>query len=405
MSHRWEPFGRRNDLFKTYGDDMLKDKFTPDSAFYVVEGYTPEQLLNDMQTSMQVLCYEKVMLAKLLDKGTQLGDQLTRDTLQVSNGYIRVEPINDTYSAFPRETTDTKNKNIRLYVYVGFWKRRIEWNHVGNVDIEFSSANGVTKLTKITDRNAVSRLKNTFKNVMVSGILVSKAFLDWNPAEIATDYERFKKACRRNRISKKKSTNTESSSEDSEDIDMNNNKKSNDNTNSVDNTPGANSVTAGGGGDRAPTKIHSTQTAQEKRKKSKEKKKNKSKNKSKNKTSKTSKKSKTKTQKTSKTQSGSNHKHKHKHKTKKNDKSARGGLSLTQTPSRQKSQGHTSFTARKAPGTGVMTRAKKRQLEQEQARSSSASPSGSDVAAEPKKKRRRKHRKRATKTKIYIYMI
>ena len=388
MSHRWEPFGHRNDLLRTYGDDMLKEKFTPDSAFYVVEGYTPEELLNDMQTSMEVLCYEKVMLAKLLDEGTQLGDELTRDKLQLSNGYIRVEPINDMYNAFPRETTDTKNKNIRLYVYVGFWKSRIEWNNVRNVDIDFSSGNGVTKLTKITDRNAISRLKNTFKNVMVGGILVSKSFLDWNPAEIATDYERYKKALsRRSRKSNKKSGNIESSSEDSDDIDMNKNKNSNNNTNS-------NSVTAGGDGDRAPTKIHSTQTAKEKRKKSKEKKKNKSKNKSKNKTSKTSKKSKT-----SKTQSGSNHKHKHKHKTKKNDKSARDALSLTQTPTRQKSRGHTSFTARKA-GTGVMTRAKKRQLEEEKLRSSSASPSGSDVAAEPKKKRRRKHRKRATKTKI-----
>ena len=59
---RYASFIRRNDLWSKHGEDLLKETFCPNGAIFKVDGYTPEQLLQDTNTGMEVLGYEQVMI-------------------------------------------------------------------------------------------------------------------------------------------------------------------------------------------------------------------------------------------------------------------------------------------------------------------------------------------------------
>ena len=370
MHNRWEPFENRDDLFKQYGQDLLHDNYVYESGVYKVEGYTPEQLLQESTGQMVTIEYEQIMYLKLMQSSADLGEHLTKDALERTNVFMRVEPFNEHGIVFPRETTNTKSKGINLYIYVSYWKRRFGWNDLDDAVVSWIFPNAAVKLTKVEDAEKSKKFISTFNNARVTGILVSQAFLDWDPIAIEADYARFVNKPIRSR--KQRSRLSEDSNDD---ISMETgNTNSKDKKQNKEKTKRKHKLKTS---HRAATQVHSTQESKQKRKEKKSKKKAKSKTKINKKTSKTSSKTKNKT--------GSKSR---------NEKSARSGVSMTQTPARKSRKAQ---TARKSNDTQrVMTRAQKRAHEQSK-RSSSAS--GASGLEEPPKKRRKKIKTKKTKEK------
>ena len=401
MYIRYAKFGRRNDLWAKHGEDLLKEKFCPNGAIFKVDGYTPEQLLQDTNSGMDVLVYEQVMLSKLLSAKPNYGDNFDPSVLKLSNCYLRVEPLNDDFNVFPRDVANTKSKNIHLYIQISFWKTRIGWNDIDNGP-EWTNNDDILTLTRITDASSISRIKNQFKNNKVAGILVSQSFLDWQVNALQADWERYQVAV----LTSPRRRRQESNLSDDD------NSGNSDNSAQEIETAGAGfsqkektkTKTAQSGINRAATQVHSTQSSKHKRESNKQKNKDKAKarrkakTKSKHKNEKHHKKKKDKskhssTSKTNIESTKTQSKSKKKHHSKSKDK-----ISNTQTPSRGRHRTHQ--TAKKSKDTGgVKTRAQLKRLHNEN-RSSSAGASATSDKPPKKKRRKNKNKTKQTKTQI-----
>lgn len=399
--YRYASFGRRNDLWTKYGKDLLNEKFCPNGAIFKVDGYTPEQLLQDTNGGMEVLVYEQVMYSKLLSANPNYGDNFDPSVLKASNCYLRVEPLNDDFNVFPRDTSNTESKNIHLYIQISFWKIRIGWNDIDNGPV-WTNNDGNLTLTRINDASSISRIKNQFKNNKVAGILVSQSFLDWNINALQQDWERYQVAVLTSARQIKQDTQL---SNDDDSGDSGNSGQENETAGAgFSQTQKNNTKTAQSGINRAATQVHSTKSSKHKRESSKQKNKDKAaarrkaKTKSKHKSEKHHKKKKETRQhsSTSKKNIQSNKtptKAKKKHHSKSKEK-----ISNTQTPSRGRRPTHQ--TARQSKDTsGVKTRAQLKRLHNENRSSSAGASATSD---KPPKKKRRKNKKKTEKANTKI---